>query len=250
MGYSVLLLVISICLTPAFGSNSLLEKLFPGVSIAYTKPLSAPPVLQQIEVSDISLELPSKLRSQEGLVAKVNSVLNMAKRTEGAKSYAIRRAGEIFEKDELKIGLFYTPSECGLTSFDKTDIVYFLVNSSPEEVENHVNSLLAQCGKLSNHENELRSLWGRPYDPDNMELDYPQFLDNLRDEMLSDPKPARRHSEPNRRVSFSLFSAPDAPQRATSDQYSYIDFVKRRFSYGQGNKESHHSQVSWPLLYR
>ena len=249
MGYSVLLLAISICLTSAFGSNTL-EKFFPDSTRRKHAILFLTTSVVQTDVSDTSLEFLSNSHPQEGLVAKVNSVLNMAKRTEGAKSYAIRRAGEIFEKDELKIGLFYTPSECGLTSFDKTDIVYFLVNSSPEEVENHVNSLLAQCGKLSNHENELRSLWGRPYDPDNMELDYPQFLDNLRDEMLSDPKPARRHSEPNRRVSFSLFSAPDAPQRATSDQYSYIDFVKRRFSYGQGNKESHHSQVSWPLLYR
>jgi hypothetical protein len=239
MGYSILLLAISICLTPAFGSNNtLLENLFPSVSRTHAMPFSATPVVQT-DVSDTSLEFLSNSRSQEGLVAKVNSVLSMAKRTEGAKYYAIRRAGEIFEKDELKIGLYYTPSECGLTLYDKTDIIYFLVNASPEEVEIHVNSLLAQCGKLSNHENELRSLWGRPYDPDNMQLDYPQFLDDLRDEMLSDPKPARRHSEPNRRVSFSFFAAPDALQRATSDQYSYIDFVKRRFSYGQGNKESH-----------
>jgi len=237
MVYSILLLI-SVCLKPAFGSNNtLLEKLFPSVSRTHAMPFSAASVVQT-ETSDIFLELPSDYRSQEGLVAKIDSVLSIAERAEGTKPYAVRRAREIFEKDELKIGLYYTPSECGLTLYDKTDIIYFLVNTPPKEVESHVSSLLAQCGKLSNHKNELRCLWIRSNDSINVILDYSQFLDDLRDEMLSYSKPVRRHSEPNKRVSFNLFPASVARQRTTSDQHGFLNSVRRRFSYQQGNNSA------------
>ncbi len=230
MGYSLLLLIISICLTPVFGSNTL-EKLFPDSTRRTHAMPSFVNSVGQTTLSDVPLEL----HHPEGLVAKIDSVLSVAKRAEGAKPYAARRAGEIFEKDELKIGLFYTPSECGLTLFDKIDIIYFLVNTSPKEVESHVNSLLAQCGKLSNYKNELRDLWIRSDDSIDVTLDYFHFLDDLRNEILSDSKPVRRHSEPAKRVSFNSFSTPVARQRTTSDQYSFFDSMRRRFSYQQSN---------------
>ena len=248
MVYSILL-IISICLTPVFGSNILegtLEKKFPG-SISRRIPLSESPVAQ------IDIDFSPKYCVNEGLRDKISSVLSIAKRTEGEKFYPIRLAGEIIELDETKSS--YAVGESGLDVFDKIDIIYYLAMTSSKDLKIRSMILCEQCSGIITYEMKVNSLWARSYDPDpdNVHLNYPQFLDDLRDQMLThikilddlrnktlnDSKPARRYSEPNKRVSFSLFSAPDAPQRATSDQYSYIDFVKRRFSYGQGNKESH-----------
>ena len=246
MGYSILL-IISICLTPSFGSNTL-ETFFPSTSRARAIIFSANPAVQT-DVSTLS-QFPSKLYPHEGFVDKIKSVLSIAKRTESKRFHPVKLAGEIFEQDEAQCS--YRLGEYGLDVFDKTDIIYFLVTALPDEVETRANMLLSQCGRLSNHKNELQSLWGRPYDLENFNINYFKFLDDLRDEMvkylkilddlrnktLSNSKPIRRCSEPNKRVSFNLSSAPVALQRTTSDQYSFFDSVRRRFSYQQGNNPS------------
>lgn len=242
MVYSILLLI-SICLTPVFGSNILegtLEKKFPG-SISRRIPLSESPVAQ------IDIDFSPKHCVNEGLRDKISSVLSIAKRTEGEKFYPIRLAGEIIELDETKSS--YAVGESGLDVFDKIDIIYYLAMTSSKDLKIRSMILCEQCSGILTYEIKVNSLWARPHDLDNVHLNYPQFLDDLRDQMLThikilddlrnktlnDSKPARRYSEPNKRVSFNLFPTPVARQRTTSDQYGFLNSVRRRFSYQQEN---------------